>query len=294
MKPFYFMLLLISVWIIEGCKPDPYPDNPDYTVHKPRVKYKPSKRNLQKMVEQLQGSPYVWAEEGPDKFDCSGLTYYVYGSMGIELPRTAREQAKVGKRVKLSELKYGDLLFFATNPRKPHKITHVGIYLGDGWFTHASTVKKEVIYSNLYQSRYYKKHLRICRRYLPESDKAPSVAPWKATRTKTPKEEMPASSLPKPKRAVIVASKDLDEKLSHTKAGNFYVQAGSFKGKPNRTYLAKLKRYGYTYRLLTFHKDGTRINKLLIGPYRTKKEAREMLDAVRHDINPDAFIAEIR
>jgi hypothetical protein len=286
------LLFFIFVGILGGCKPDPYPKHPDYTVRKPEIKYEPSKKNLQKMIEQLQGSPYVWAEEGPDKFDCSGLTYYVYGSMGIELPRTAREQAKVGKRVKLSELKYGDLLFFATNPRRPHKITHVGIYLGDGWFTHASTVKKEVIYSNLYQSKYYKKHLRLCRRYLPEGEKAPTAAPWaaakKAKRTPTQNEPKPS------KRAVVIASRDLDKKLSHTQAGHYYIQAGSFRGKPNRTYLAKLKSYGYDYRLLTFRKEGTRINKLLIGPYKTKREAHEMLDAVRHDINPDAFIAEIR
>jgi cell wall-associated NlpC family hydrolase len=46
------------------------------------------------MVKELQGSPYVWAEEGPNQFDCSGYIYYMYGSMRIEIPRIAREQAK--------------------------------------------------------------------------------------------------------------------------------------------------------------------------------------------------------
>ena len=48
------------------------------------------------MLKELQGRPYVWAEEGPNNFDCSGFIYYMYGSMGIEIPRVAREQAKTG------------------------------------------------------------------------------------------------------------------------------------------------------------------------------------------------------
>ena len=155
---------------LTGCgKPNPHPKHPNYKITKPKVTKTPSKKNLSKMVKKLQGSPYVWAEEGPNNFDCSGFTYYMYGSMGINIPRVAREQAKVGKKISMKELQYGDLIFFATSTSNKHKITHVGMYLGDGWFTHASTIKNEVVYSNLFTSPYYKKRLRVCRRYLPTS-----------------------------------------------------------------------------------------------------------------------------
>ena len=170
-KIIYISSILFVMLFLNACgntKPPHHPKHPNYAIEKPSVKYKANKKNLQKMVKKLQGKPYVWAEEGPNQFDCSGLTYYMYGSMGIELPRVAREQAKVGKRIYTKDLKYGDLIFFATNRRNSRKITHVGMYLGDGWFTHASTVKHEVVYSNLFTSAYYKKKLRICRRYLPE------------------------------------------------------------------------------------------------------------------------------
>jgi len=163
--------LTTTIAIITGCTPDKFPKHPHYEINKPKVKCTACRSNLDKMVKQLQGSPYVWAEEGPDYFDCSGLTYYLYGSMGIELPRTAREQAKVGKRVSFKDLKYGDLLFFATGKNR-HKITHVGMYLGNGWFTHASTTKSKVVYTNIYKSRYFKSRLRVCRRYLPDECQA--------------------------------------------------------------------------------------------------------------------------
>jgi len=142
----YLFSSISFLLLLNACKPSVYPEHPDYSIKKPKVIYAPNKKNLDKMVKKLQGSPYVWAEEGPNNFDCSGFTYYMYGSMGIEIPRVARNQAKVGKRIDVKDLQYGDLIFFATNQRDHRKITHVGMYLGDGWFTHASTTKEEVIY----------------------------------------------------------------------------------------------------------------------------------------------------
>jgi len=178
------LVLFTLLFLLSACsqkKPDAHPKHPNYNIIKPKVKYKPNKKSLGMMVQKLQGSPYVWAEEGPNNFDCSGFTYYLYGSMGIDIPRVAREQAKVGKRISVKDLQYGDLIFFATSKNR-RKITHVGMYLGEGWFTHASTVKNEVIYSNLLNSTYYKKRLRICRRYLPEKSykyAKTSHTPWK-------------------------------------------------------------------------------------------------------------------
>ena len=73
----------------------------------------------------LIGSPYVWGAEGPDAFDCSGLTQYVFQEFGIELPRRAISQSKVGERI--TGLRRGDLLFFSNDLRRS-LVTHVGIY----------------------------------------------------------------------------------------------------------------------------------------------------------------------
>jgi len=249
------------------------------------------------MVKKLQGSPYVWAEEGPNNFDCSGFTYYMYGSMGINIPRVAREQAKVGKKISMKELQYGDLIFFATSNSK-HKITHVGMYLGDGWFTHASTIKNEVVYSNLFTSPYYKKRLRVCRRYLPTTTKVAAVTPWN-TKQIIPKTITAPSNISETqkktlKKAIVIKTpmKNIEQKPSAT--GNFYVQIGSFIGKPKSGLLYTITRNGYRYKIIKFPKGGKSINKLLIGPYKTRQDAVEVLSKVRQKVQKDAFIAEIR
>lgn len=273
-----FLLLLF----LTACKPDPHPKNPDYSVKKPAVKYQPSKQSLEKMVKELQGRPYVWAEEGPNQFDCSGFTYYMYGSMGIEIPRVAREQAKNGDEIKMDELVYGDLIFFDTEKNPQGNITHVGMYLGNGWFTHASTTEYEIVYSNLNTSPYYKKRLRICRRYLPDSQEKiarDNATPWK-TKEAVKDKVSPATTLPK-----VTKKHGL---------GNFYVQVGSFSGKPQDTLLQKITRAGYHYKLIEFPINGKQVSKLLIGPYRKRSDAMALLENIKEEIQPDAFIAEIR
>lgn len=83
------------------------------------------------------GKPYVWGGNGPNSFDCSGFTRYVYlNAIGVSLPRVSYEQAKAGTAVGTSNLKKGDLLHFATVT--PGRTTHVGIYIGNNQFIHAS------------------------------------------------------------------------------------------------------------------------------------------------------------
>ena len=76
--------------------------------------------------------------------------------------------------------------------------------------------------------------------------------------------------------------------------GNFYVQVGSFSGKPKEPLLMKIKRAGYHYKLIEFTVNGKPISKLLIGPYRKRSDAVALLENVRARIQKDAFIAEIR
>ncbi len=297
----YILLPVFALFLLTACgKPDHHPRNPNYSIKKPKVVYTPSTKNLGKMVKKLNGSPYVWAEEGPYNFDCSGYTYYMYGSMGINIPRVARNQAKAGKRIEFKDLQYGDLIFFATSKSSSKKITHVGMYLGDGWFTHASTKKHEVIYSNLFTSPYYKKRLRVCRRYLPTSKtKIASTKPWKAktilsesvqvqTTVQSQKPQMTTSG----KAIVIkVPMKEIEQTSSK---GNFYIQVGSFIGKPKSDLLYTITRKGFRYKIIQFPKAGKSISKLLIGPYVKRGEAVNALSKVRAQIQKDAFIAEIR
>ena len=287
----YILLTILALFLFTACgKPDHHPKNPNYSIKKPKVVYSPSKKNLGKMVKELNGSPYVWAEEGPDHFDCSGYTYYMYGSMGIELPRVAREQAKVGKYIKPAQLQYGDLIFFDTTKKRNGKITHVGMYLGDGWFTHASATEYEIIYSNLRTSKYYKKRLRICRRYLPDHKTNTKIAgvttPWK---TKSPPKLGDTIPLP------VVANKSSIKRplIETTSSRTYYVQVGSFTGKPKSALLHKITRNGLKYKMIQFPRNGTQISKLLIGPYKDKATALEVLPKVKSLIEKSAFIAEI-
>jgi len=88
------------------------------------------------LAASLIGRPYVWGAEGPDAFDCSGLTQYVYQEFGIELPRRAISQSRVGDPTG-RRLQRGDLLFFSTDSRRS-LVTHVGIYEGGGIMIEAS------------------------------------------------------------------------------------------------------------------------------------------------------------
>jgi cell wall-associated NlpC family hydrolase len=85
------------------------------------------------------GKPYVWAAEGPDSFDCSGLVQAAYASAGVSVPRTARPQFLATARVAVNAMVAGDLLFFGPDPKDWNSIHHVGIYLGNGKMVHAPT-----------------------------------------------------------------------------------------------------------------------------------------------------------
>ncbi|MEJ2455276.1 MAG: C40 family peptidase [Candidatus Thiodiazotropha sp.] len=99
--------------------------------------------------------PYRYGGLTPDGFDCSGLVYYVYQRSGIGIPRTARDQLRKARPVPLRKLAPGDLLFFR---ERSEKASHVGLYVGEGRFIHASTSQQAVTLSRL-DNPYWKKQL---------------------------------------------------------------------------------------------------------------------------------------
>jgi cell wall-associated NlpC family hydrolase len=106
------------------------------------------------------GLPYRYGGMSPKGFDCSGFVRYVFGSMGIDLDRTSGSQAKQGDPIDLAHIQPGDLLFFSTRGMRKG-ISHVGIYLGEGRFIHASNwggsgrhgVKLSELASNYFSDR---------------------------------------------------------------------------------------------------------------------------------------------
>lgn len=103
-------------------------------------------------AKQFLGVPYVYGGNGPSCFDCSGFTSYVYRHFGYTLNRTASTQLSNGVAVSKSELQPGDLVFFRYNTSYP--ASHVGIYIGNGQFIHASTNKYMVQIDQLTTGHY--------------------------------------------------------------------------------------------------------------------------------------------
>jgi cell wall-associated NlpC family hydrolase len=115
---------------------------------------------MMREISKYMGVSYVSGGTTSDGMDCSGYTMTVYkNSMNIMLPRSSHEQSARGRAVELNELKFGDLIFFNTTGESA---SHVGIYLGDDLFAHAS-VSLGITISSL-QSSYYVKRFECARR----------------------------------------------------------------------------------------------------------------------------------
>ena len=121
---------------------------------KPFEAYSNSARTIRDSIVQLAraqiGTRYKTGGISPTKgFDCSGLVQYVMSALSLNLPRTAKQQAKQGLAVKkdTSGLLPGDVLTFGRG--KKGTVSHVGIYIGDGKYIHASSVAGRVIESSI-------------------------------------------------------------------------------------------------------------------------------------------------
>lgn len=118
------------------------------------------------------GTRYVWAGTARGGFDCSGLTTWVYRQHGKSIARRASLQAKQGEAVSKANLAPGDLVFFKT--LRSTRINHVGMYIGDGKFVHASSGAGKVKVDSINQG-YYSRRLAAARRIVA-SKSAPASA----------------------------------------------------------------------------------------------------------------------
>lgn len=146
------------------------PHHDDYTQSDKTVVPANSKDAIGGMLLQsisLMGIPYRWGGNNPEEgMDCSGFIRYVFKkSLGIELPRTAAQMSKVGKRVSINDLEPGDLLFFNTGRGFN---THIGMYIGDNKFIQAPRTGQDIQISAF--DGYYRSHFNGAKRVVQEDE----------------------------------------------------------------------------------------------------------------------------
>ena len=273
----------LSVWLLllGGCAP-----KYDYTVHKPRAYFDhPSKTSLHKILRRKLGDPYVWAEEGPHAFDCSGLVYYAYGTMNALLPRTAAAQAQAGRPVSRDQLQYGDLLFFDTTSRHTGQITHVGIYVGDGQFEHAANERQGVILTPMSRP-YYQRRLVTCRRILPDENHPASTEFGQTFGAKITR------TTDAPETTVCTRCYRVTDHATDV-SGRYYIQVGLFRHAPDAAFLEHLRVSGYGHKVRSIQRNSQLFTQVLVGPFATRDKARNALPDAQALFNPGAFVVTI-
>jgi cell wall-associated NlpC family hydrolase len=124
------------------------------------------KDRLLRVAQRMLAVPYRFGGTTLWGLDCSGFVQKAFAFLDLGLPRTAREQFREGLQVSKADLLAGDLVFFRTYAKYP---SHVGIYLGDNRFIHASARDRKVTIDNL-DEPYYMKHYIGAKRLLSEGD----------------------------------------------------------------------------------------------------------------------------
>lgn len=110
---------------------------------------------MDKVIDKAIGTKYVSGGVSTNGFDCSGFTMYVFDKIGINLPHQSGSQYQMGTAISRDDIREGDLVFFNTSGKG---VSHVGIYVGDGKFAHASS-SRGVIISSLSDSYYVKRYI---------------------------------------------------------------------------------------------------------------------------------------
>ena len=124
-------------------------------------------------AESFAGVRYRYGQMSRSGTDCSGFTSQVYRGLGVKLPRSSRDQARVGVPVTGGKMKPGDLVFFRTT--RANRISHVGIYVGANKFIHASSGGGRVQVSSL-NDRYYHNRFVAARRMVKTKQQANEIS----------------------------------------------------------------------------------------------------------------------
>jgi len=109
------------------------------------------------------GAAYRSGGSSPTGFDCSGFVQYVYAELGVSLPRTVRDQFAQGRKIKDAALQPGDLVFFRT---EGSRVSHVGLWTGDGDFIHAPNTRSQVRRDRLAEGSYWGERYAGARRVI--------------------------------------------------------------------------------------------------------------------------------
>lgn len=152
-------LLLLCIAILTGCSTRGNPSLASFDENESSIV-----KSLLAHYQKWQGARYELGGLSKSGVDCSGFVYLTYlKRFNLELPRTTLDQIRAGKKVDISELQAGDLIFFKTKP----SVRHVGIYIDNDKFMHASS-SKGVMISSL-KNRYWKKRYWFSK-HIPELD----------------------------------------------------------------------------------------------------------------------------
>lgn len=154
LKNFKFWVVILAAGLIFGCattKTGVVASPKVHTVKTLAAKALPENdpatgNMLVRKAKSALGTPYIYGGSKPGGFDCSGLVKWAYNSVGVELPRTAREQSVVGKKVQdVKDMRAGDIVAF----RHPKRGYHTGIYVGGGKFVHSPRKRSHVRINSL-------------------------------------------------------------------------------------------------------------------------------------------------
>ena len=125
------------------------------------------KGRLLRVARRMLAVPYRFGGTTLWGLDCSGFVQKTFAFLDLDLPRSAREQYRQGEKVAKADLSPGDLVFFRTYAKYP---SHVGIYLGDNRFVHASSRDRKVTVESLDTPYYLKRYIGARRLLLVEGD----------------------------------------------------------------------------------------------------------------------------
>ncbi|MDN3585274.1 C40 family peptidase [Pedobacter aquatilis] len=142
-KNYFFLILVLSI-IITSCGSRKYTVRSDTKASKAADAMSSLKsKQLYKFITDWTGVKYRFGGLDKNGIDCSGFTYLLQKEIyGVTLPRISRDQANVVKRKNIDDLKEGDLVFFSFGG---NNVDHVGVYLNNGFFVHASTNRGVIV-----------------------------------------------------------------------------------------------------------------------------------------------------